>query len=283
MDLSLTKYHISFIITELGSIPQFPGSAIEGCFGRAVEDINPKLYKQLNEINILEKNKAYRYTGDTPPRPYMIFPTVEGGKKRPGDRLSFELTLFGKFSSKINSLIRIFKQMGAIGFGSKFIKAEFVGIENILSPVTLWTEFNFNDYTAFHYNKQELNIKFISPVSFNSQHKMDYDYSFNEFYKRLYLRSFILNHLYGDKSMDDIEHFDFEIELVGNHYLKVDNIYHKGGEKEAYRLGGASLVLKYKAAPVILNELYPLLKFGELIHVGANTVYGFGKYVIELC
>ncbi|MGE5356828.1 MAG: CRISPR system precrRNA processing endoribonuclease RAMP protein Cas6 [Deltaproteobacteria bacterium] len=281
MTLTLKKYHISFIITEYGNLQSYLGSPIEGSFGRALEAVNSKLYNQLNNVKINQKNKAYRYTRDNTPRPYMIFPTLNGGKKKPGDKLSFELTLFGKYSNKFKYLVPVFRQMGKTGFGGKFLKAEFVGVEELLSPISFSTEFNLDDYLDLGHSKQMIKIKFISPVSFRSQQKMDTDFGFNEFYKRLYLRTFILNHIYGDKLMPDIEHFDFDVNLVETHHHRLDKIFHKGQGKEAYSLKASELLLKYKADIDIIDEIYPLLKFGELISVGSNTVYGFGKYIID--
>lgn len=281
MQLYLKKYHISFIITEAGTLPAYTGSTIEGSFGRALEEINQKLYGQLNEIQTDEKNKSFRYTKTNPPRPYIIYPITNGGRKNAGDRLSFEFSLLGKYSTKFKYLLPIFKNMGKTGFGSHFLKAEFVGVEDILSPITFQSEFNYEDYQGLTFDKKKLIVNFLSPVSFNSQSRMDYDHGFNEFYKRLYLRFFILNHLYGDKSVPDIEHFDYDVDLIENHHKRVDNIYHKSKDKKSYILHGAKLQLRYKADSEILDEVYPLVKFGELIHIGANTVYGFGRYIID--
>ncbi|MCM8762553.1 MAG: CRISPR system precrRNA processing endoribonuclease RAMP protein Cas6 [Candidatus Omnitrophica bacterium] len=44
------------------------------------------------------------------------------------------------------------------------------------------------------------------------------------------------------------------------------------------RLGGFTGTITYKGN---LKEFLPFIKLGEIIHIGKNTSFGLGKYIIK--
>ncbi|CCJ34757.1 CRISPR system precrRNA processing endoribonuclease RAMP protein Cas6 [Caloramator australicus] len=204
-----------------------------------------------------------------------------------GDIIQFDLLIFAKTLNYIPQFIFAFDKLGEKGFGKNRAKYRLDGIYNkedklIFKDGVFFKEnlmiLKLSDY-ILERQKQINNIKivqFITPFRFMKNNKLVDDIEFKDFIISLQRRISILNALEGRMINN------FETDALGEIVEK--NIYwtefkrYSSRQKSAMKLGGIKGRISFSSD---INNFKELVIAGELTHIGKNTSFGLGKYVIE--
>jgi CRISPR-associated endoribonuclease Cas6 len=271
--LNYTK--ISVIIKPKEKLPYFIGSQIRGAFGYALKKtvcINPSfecngcfaknncVYHDFYEA----KNEYHKYRFD-----------FELSK----DYYDFSLYLFDTACQSVPYIVSALYQMiTTIGFGKDRITYKdfdiYVNDSNIIEnnqiklPKEYKTEFSLDSFYS------DIMIKFITPIRIKKQNKflrddidlLDILSSINRRYYQL---------VYGEHRRLSVEN---NFETISKEIQYKELTRKSNRQKTTMNLGGLLGELKIKD---IDQKTYELLKIGEIIGVGKQTVFGLGKIKIE--
>lgn len=257
-------------------VPVFKGSMFRGVLGKAMHDLScqkPGLscdkcdgvincpYANLFKPDLILKNQTVTV-------PFVLFCKDDREVLKPNDTVDLWITLFGDFIDYKDYFFRSFEFAGQIGLGSKQAPFEVVEIKE-------GSRQSLADIRPMQV--KALRIHFLSPVSIFRDKK----------------------HIYAPRVEDIVEYVVHRVNRLNKSIWQVDDFSLERGLYEPGRL----TVLKYSIAyskrfktrglgsKVELSgftgsmdisgdvvSVYPLLKAGEVLHIGSRTSYGLGKY-----
>ena len=209
-----------------------------------------------------------------------------------GDQLEFQVIIFGKTIVYFAQILDAFYRLGMYGIGKNKSKYEIVSITNsrkapILSGNNVVME-NYrvetvDEYVAYRLKKFFTNddpvvLKFQSPLTLKYQgefiRRFDHEAIITAVKRRLYILSCfegidtdVRNRELSDSiSSDPIEQHVVRIPRYSNR--KNEKMYLEGIEGRCCIRG-------------IDDKMLRLLLAGELLHIGKNTSFGFGRYHVS--
>lgn len=209
-----------------------------------------------------------------------------------GDTLEFNLILFGKSIVHFSQYIQSVFALGQCGLGTNNSHFIISGIKNedgedilqnnniLMSNYKLST---LNEYVGKRlqcYDEKDisnLKITFHSPVTIKYRGEFIRQFDIDAIISSLVRRIEMLNYyegkpLVGSHLIDNIP----EIQKQHSYHENVNR--YSSRHKENIKLHGllGSLILNN-----VDNETLKLLLAGELLHIGKNTSFGFGRYTVD--
>jgi hypothetical protein len=293
------------------NLPYFKGSTFRGVFGNAFRRVVCTL-KRFDCHDCLLKNSCiYSYVFETSPNndkailnmhkyrniphPFIIEPPLHNGKVyRAGDEINFSLIIIGKAIDYLPYFIYTFSICGDIGIGKgrgKFILKEVkqegkvlynFNNKHILPPekkvITIDENFEFIDW-----EESTITLEFLTPVRIKHERKLVSNLDFYILVKNLMLRLNLLNffHCEGLEANWDYKKILEKAKTIVTTDSKLrwfDWKRYSSRQDSKMNLGGVVGKISYKG---ILKPFMPLIKGGEVLHVGKNTSFGLGKYKID--
>ncbi|MBE5869887.1 MAG: CRISPR system precrRNA processing endoribonuclease RAMP protein Cas6 [Lachnospiraceae bacterium] len=209
-----------------------------------------------------------------------------------GDRLDFNLILFGKTIVYFSQFLNAFYALGMQGIGKEKSRFRIISVKNsgqrpIMEENNIYMKeyeiLSLGDYIT--YRKRQLQkeppqgiIRFQSPLSMKYNKEIMTKFQPKALLEGICRRLYILACFEGiHTDPDEIRsHFLERLPEVLNeqHYFVQIRRYSNRKDAAMYLKGiEGSLTLQE-----IRKELLDLLLAGELIHIGSNTSFGFGKY-----
>ncbi len=206
-----------------------------------------------------------------------------------GRRLRFQMILFGKTIVYLSQYLQAFYALGMQGLGSARAKFRIVSIENTKRSELLrgndflmrdYLVHHVSDYVAYRLEKLQENgfegqLVFQTPVTLK--------------YKNEFLKEFRMDAVMNAVKRRIVMLGCFE--GIGDSFLESiqipvpEMISQESGNVHVRRYSsrqGAAMFLKGMKGQVLLagiqEEALLLLLAGELVHIGKNTSFGFGKY-----
>ncbi|MDI6697471.1 MAG: CRISPR system precrRNA processing endoribonuclease RAMP protein Cas6 [Candidatus Saccharicenans sp.] len=302
------KFTIQFL--EPCQLPAYKGSALRGGFGNALKR-TICLYKgkTCSECT-LRSECAYAYLFEsipareielahfgkyeTIPHPFIIEPPEEARKLyQQGESLEFKLILIGQAIKYLPYFLLAFERFGEIGIGQgkKRFKLDRVTAgqnEVYRSDTKEFLPGDFSeltipeDYEYINIKETKLTLEFRTPVRIkynrDSVTRLDFFILITNILRRLML----LNYFHGDgnppawdhkKLIDEAKKVSIESNCLAWH----DWERYSNRQKTKMKLGGLKGVITYTGP---LENFWPLLKAGEILHVGKGTSFGLGKYLM---
>lgn len=244
------------------------------------------------------------------PRPYIILPPLGARHYEPGEELIFGITLFGKIVELFPYIIMAAQTLEAIGLGRKLEtnkgqRGRFK-IKRIESyhPMTGERQVLFREgkpqvdiptlsvttedvlAKAHHLSGEQLTINFLTPTRVLFQEKLVHHAAFRPLVLRLQERLAALERTYGDveegkcvvASQDDLDLLAKDVECVEDNTCWDDLHSYSRRLQRTTPIGGIQGKATFAGNLAPFREL---LTWGELIHVGKNTVKGNGWFKIE--
>lgn len=145
-DLTFTVLNVSLRAVEGLELPSFPGSKLEGAFGRALYDLAcTQPQRQTCQGCPLRAICPYGLTYAptrpdtlavaslaTPPRP-VVFRAAYGQEQRlaPGEVLTFGLAVIGQAVTQLPYLLAALREVGARGLGRTRGRLEMTGVRSV--------------------------------------------------------------------------------------------------------------------------------------------------------
>jgi CRISPR-associated endoribonuclease Cas6 len=243
------------------------------------------------------------------PRPYVILPPLGARHYEPGEQLIFGITLFGSIVQFFPYIIMATKALEAKGLGRRLnenqgqrgrfkikqiesyhpVSAERKVIYQIGKPLvevpTLSVTSMDISARAAVLSAERITINFLTPTRILFKEKLVHHAAFFPFLLRLLERLKVLEQTYGieegQSSVSLCEGLDL---LASDVVCAEDNTHWEDLHSYSQRLKRATPIGGIQGKATFTGNLTPfreLLAWGELIHVGKNTVKGNGWFRIE--
>ncbi|MGB9863628.1 MAG: CRISPR system precrRNA processing endoribonuclease RAMP protein Cas6 [Candidatus Saccharicenans sp.] len=306
MQFKYQKYSFTLKARETIEMPPYKGSTLRGGFGTSFKRIVCLFRnKQCRECQ-LNGECAYSYIFETPaintssafriesseavPHPFIIEPPLERTQVyEAGSEFSFNLILIGKATKYLLYFIMAFEQLGELGIGKgrgryELVKVEvgdslvYSGSDRITTPVELKSiEVPEEIIPA---EEGSLMINFLTPtrIKFNREYvnKIEFFVLITSLMRRLAL--LYIFHCDGNPPSWDhrliIEQAK-KIDLIENDTGWYDWERYSHRQRTRMKLGGVVGRAVYKGE---VKGFLPILKAGELFHVGKGTSFGLGMF-----
>lgn len=289
-------------------LPQYKGSTFRGAFGTALKKVVCTLKKELCENCILRGKCVYAYIFETippsqtkimrrykaVPHPFVIEPPVEEKSiYKENEKLPFNLILIGKATEYLPYFIYTFIEIGKVGIGRKKGKYKLNSVKcgrtkiydieenKVLSapiktmPIKLPKESETKKI-------ERISLNFITPTRIISEEKITKEPNFNLLIRQLIRRISLISYFHC--SIDTTK-WDFkniiekakDIETIKSQIQWFDWERYSNRQKRKMNMGGFKGTITFEGK---ISQFIPLLKIGEIIHIGKGTTFGLGKYEI---
>lgn len=295
-NFKVLKLHISMQFQHNVQLPEYKGSMLHGWFGQALKNHDSNAYQVLFAIN---DNQSH-------PKPYIICPNEDHKKHwKKGEILSFELSLLGDAITLADNVIDALRYCTRYGFGEDRHEMLITSIASItplglrvgIHPCSLSEWIAHSGFDVLYEGEKEIALSFLTPALLkkrttnNSQNGKStnktrpiqpselslFDISNAALRRLTQLCSFwlidnqdLIDAVYNERPTVFIcetnRHLYFED--WQRHSIKHDKKLPFGGLKGQISFYGE------------VNHLIPLLKIGEVLHIGSKTTFGLGKYKV---
>jgi hypothetical protein len=295
-------------------LPEYKGATFRGTFGHTFKKIVCTISSKDCRKCPLSSNCIYYYVFETPfdggekmggfstpkaPQPFIVEPMLTDKRDfKPGEDFTMDLVLVGKAIDYLPYFLYTFEEMGRTrgigkykhnGFGGFKLEQveQFNGSDRtiiyqdgVMHAKNLQSDNNSIDENP-NYTKTNLLINFITPtrlkhagalVERNRNKSMD----FQLLIKNIYRRAYLLYFSHQGKDLPLFEELIPEPVETLNKTLQWKELYHYSNRSRRKVPTGGFL------GSIIFGdgwqEYYPLIKLGEIIHIGKETTFGLGKY-----
>jgi len=292
------KFNIALALQGNDSISRFPAATIRGGFGITLR----KLVCPTVDIEcsgcLLRNNCVYCYLFETTPpsdalrlKNYKAVPhPFTLWCNQSGSSLNVELLLVGKAIQYLSYFIYTLRRLGTQGLGKEYVKFDIVNVtadsitvyENGSDSVNMQFE---NDKLIFTTDKNlsgSCTLDIYSPMLLRRDGKFVNGFDSYSFMSTLLRRitSLYVFHCDGrnfDNCKELINSWVNEVSTVA-HLNMVRNNRFSTRQKQQIDYDGFTGTVKLTGN---IGKYLPLLKAGEVLAVGKNTAFGFGRYGVE--
>lgn len=207
-----------------------------------------------------------------------------------GDHFTFDLILFGDSIAFFNQFLQAFSQLGMVGIGKNRSTYRITEVRNtrgyrIISENTVdmreYRITSLSDYISRR--KQELSeqvgsyiVKFLTPLCMKYQGEFMVEFQTEALFSGILRRLQMLN--YYESYEPDIPTLEDCPEILSQTVKWAGTERYSSTQDAKMKLRG----IKGEIVMSDMSEEYlDLLLVGELIHIGKNTSFGFGKYIVK--
>ncbi len=288
-------------------LPPYKGSTLRGGFGHAFRRVACALRDRECPECLLREKCIYSYVFETPPpsdtlmmrkytsapHPFVIEPPPERRRAyTPEDGLTFGLTLIGRAIDYLPYFIYTFDELGRIGIGKGKAGFELEGVscngETIYESRTRTIKrFNprslsisFDPSLASH--RSNLTLSFETPTRILYSGRLTLELEFHILIRNLLRRLSLLAYFHCGK---DPSGWDFKGMIRRAEEVKVSARALRWHDWQRYstrqgtrmKLGGFVGRITFRGD---IGPFMPLIRAGEVLHVGKGTSFGLGRYRI---
>jgi CRISPR-associated endoribonuclease Cas6 len=294
-------------------LPGYKGSTLRGGFGSTFRRV-VCVVRDKECIGCLLKGKCvYSYVFETPPptdtkimkkyeaapHPFIIEPPLEPKRGyKPGDELVFGLTLIGRAIDYLPYFIYTFDELGKTGLGkdrgSFLLKQVSVqGGEKVIytSETKILSDFKgaIQRFDPFFFEYEtsspsRLALHFLTPTRITYNGRLTQDIEFHIIIRNLLRRISLISYFHSnDNGREDI---DFKsiiekakaVKIAGKRLRIYDWERYSGRQERRINMAGVVGRITFEGD---IAPFMPLLKAGEVLHVGKGTVFGLGRYEVD--
>lgn len=317
MILKYLKLTLSLEPEEKIVLPPYKGSALRGGFGSIFRKAVCVLKKETCLNCLLKDQCSYSYIFETsPPRdkeslilekyeaipkPFVIEPPKE--KKaiyEKGERIKFNLILIGKAINYLPYFIIVFDELGRSGLGKGkgrfylrdiwendcLVYSDEKKALKIIEPEAI----EVPDHIYFNKgvdgegddSKMVITLEFLTPLRIKYQRDLVVVPEFHILIRNILRRLWLLYYFHGEMKEPAWNHREIieaskEVKIKENELKWFDWQRYSGRQKTKMILGGLLGRITYEGK---ILPFMPLLRAGEIFHVGKGTAFGLGEYAI---
>lgn len=205
---------------------------------------------------------------------------------REGDTLSFQLLLFGKTIAYFSQFVQAIYQFGTVGIGRDHSRYEIAYIRNTLGKdilngnnicMELCRVLTLQDYVGYRLEqnqKWENRIRFKTPVTLKYQGEFQQKLSLESVLPAVFRRVYMLDCFEGLKC-EQMEWNELLPEVLEESSYPIHVYRYSSTQNQKMSLKGIKGEMRLSTIP---ERLLPILLAGEILHIGKNTSFGFGRY-----
>jgi len=235
------------------------------------------------------------------PHPFVIEPpATEQTEFQAGDEFEIGLVLFGKSVSFLPYFVYTFDQMGRVGLGRGKGRFELTAVyarddlanENKIEIYDNQSQMLNGNFKTWKHtdlllqpqwdNDGQLNIKLLTPTRILNKNRLVSQIPFDLLMRNILRRISLLGRIHCESDWDlpykDIlSQAEQDVQLVKSNTSWYNWERYSNRQRTRMNMGGimGNLVYEGELAPFI-----PLIVLGQFTHIGKNTTFGLGKYVI---
>jgi len=298
-DIRYVKLHFTLRITENTMLPKYKASAIRGGIGEMLLrsncirdrdcdhcDFESECIVQRTMYSKMEIQPEFMSSGDSVG--YVTECEDYREEFMDGDELRFNLILFGRSIVYFSQYLNAVYSLGMSGLGRESSRFEIISITNSrkkelllggninMSEYKVGTVADYIAYRRKQVEKEPLSgeIRFKTPLSLKFRGMEQTEFDIEPVYEAAKRRVYILDCFEGIKSDIMEEHPDMPAVSYEEHH-KVSVRRYSNHQKSSMILHGIEGRINLEMIP---EDLMDVLFAGELIHIGKNTSFGFGRY-----
>jgi hypothetical protein len=310
--LAYSRFIIQLSAIELTKLPLYKGSTIRGAFGHAFRAI--VCTNRLKPCHECQQNAecAYARVFETVPPPdseimrnypnvphlFIIEPPLNGKKDfLPDELIEYQLILLEPALKYLPIFILAFERMGHQGLGADRGRFQLKRVfeEGSQSERLIYssTDRIIKDHLvkpkllSFPKPKKKIRkirVTFLTPTRLKYGNKLVSTPEFQILLTNLLRRISLLNYFYGNQENPKLNYRGIIDSALS---IKIEKLEIKWQDWERYssrqkrkiQMGGLVGNVDYFGE---INPYLPLLKMGEIIHIGKGAVFGLGKYQIQV-
>ena len=206
-----------------------------------------------------------------------------------GDSLEFCLILFGKTIVYFSQFLQAIYQLGGVGIGKEHSRYWLVSIRNttgkeILDGTNVLMEHyvvqTIGDYVGYRLKQEaiwENRICFRTPVTLKYQGKMQERLTIEAVIPAVFRRLYILDCFEG-LDCEEMRWQGTWPKVLCESSRKISVLRYSSTQDQRMTLWGIKGELLLSEVP---PELLPALLAGEVMHIGKNSSFGFGRYQVR--
>lgn len=297
-------------------LPPYKGSALRGGFGYSFRKVCCVLQQQDCADCTLNQACAYAYIFETPkttgldiqhqaanyPHPFIIEPPDNRETQiRAGERLVFSLVLLGKGIDFLPYFVFAFHQLGQMGLGKgrgkfRLNQVTFPAGAEITEEIRIYdhqSQTLNSDFVVSEWDRllaftaancpEQLTLRFTTPTRILQHGRTLTQLPFDLFMRTLFRRLSLLGRIhcghpwelpYGELIALAAQ----SVETAATHLRWVDWERYSTRQHQHMKLGGFVGEVTYRGN---LQPFLPFILLGEATHVGKNTTFGLGRFLVE--
>lgn len=317
MIIKYQKYKFTIEASEPLVLPNYKGSTFRGAFGNAFRRVVCALKRNDCRECLLKTRCVYVYVFETlppdgteimgmnkyeaVPHPFVIEPPAENRSTyNTGDNLHFNLILAGKGIDYLPYFIYTFEELGNIGIGKGRGNYKLLSVKDgseqvysiegkvfrntISKELHISEEFEFCSGTDSDPGSEDtVTLRFSTPARIKYQRSLAVEIEFHILIRSLLRRLCLMYYFHcgGTEPSWDYKGLIRESENV---IIEKNSLKWRDWERYSSRqdvrmkMGGVIGDITYRGN---LKTFLPILKAGEILHVGKGTSFGLGKYEIQ--
>jgi len=311
--MRIARLDIVLQATEEVRLPVYKGAVLRGAFGSAFRGVacpfpgrecSGCLLRQQCVYSLVfetprPENSAVMRKYETVPHPFLIEPPA-GNAERPsgayeklaaGEKLEFVLVLLGPAVGYLPYFIYAFEEMAGRGLGPGRGKLELVAAEqsgrvfydgsskSLKSPIE--TELLRLDQPRNRCS--EMTIRLLTPLRIVREGRIAQSLDFHVLLRSLIRRIGLLSYFYSERPWE----IDYRGLIARAEKVKTLNCNLRAFAWQRYSTRQEKLIdmdglIGDATYAGDLSPFLPFLRIGEKVHIGKGTVFGLGKYEMEL-
>lgn len=213
-----------------------------------------------------------------------------------GDRIDLKLILFGQNIVYFNQYLQALSMLGMQGIGkneSKFRICEIYekqdqpimdGYNILMQNYRVETLHSYVQYRIRQLEKEfRGEIQFYSPTTLKSGGELLTEFRLDAIYKAAWRRLYMLNCFEGNE-MDETECLEeLPFQIVSQRVCQETVIRYSNHKRQRMYLNGMTGSVKLEETGSLESKeaFLQVLLAGEILHIGKNTSFGFGRYRIR--
>ena len=302
LQVKYIKLFFTLQFKEDSYLPEYKESALRGGMGEMLLRANCVMDRNCKQCDFLQECIVHR----TMYSHYMIQPPfVKSGDSigyviycddhrthiLAGDTLEFELILFGNAIVYFNQFVQAFYALGINGLGHNASKFDVLAIKNqFKQPILFHGNINMNyfipetihDYVLRRYSMFEtsqVKLEFLMPLTLKNRHEFMKVFDIVPILTAIKRRIYMMNCYIGK----DVE--AWYKEPMNDPPILLQQTARRKGITRYSSTQGKKMTLNgiegYLNIKNISDSDLCLLLAGELLHIGKNTSFGFGRYTLQ--
>jgi len=303
------RFQLFIRVTSLMVLPPYKGGVFRGAFGYAFRRIVCAVRNQECPSCILRGKCLYVNLFEPPPpagfadarkyarapAPFIIRPPETHRQAfHPGETLEFELILLDPALEALPYFIYTLVEMGKRGLGRERGKYQLTRADWLNNGDSLQV-YDGRSQTlkgvAFEQNHvtqqveevaSEITLKLITPLRLKQKGRLVTKLVFPLFLERLIERVTLLSAFYGSGTpagLQDLQPFSEHVKTTHDGLYWYDWGRYSARQKDYMKLGGLRGEITFEGE---LSPFMPLLRLGEMVHVGQGTGFGLGGYEVGI-
>ena len=309
MQIRYVKLHFTLVVMEDGQLPRRKASALRGGMGRALLEMNCIRDEHCDPCDFAEDCLVQRMMyPEMKIRPeFMTTKDSEGFVIecedtqewfRAGDELKFNLLLFGRTIVYFNQYLQAFHYFGMQGIGRNHIRFQISGVTNttgetLVEGASVYKErykvMTVSDYVSYRLMSADIRkvmegnrcrLVFQSPLALKYQGEIRKSFLPEALLAAIERRIYILNCYEGSSecNKDGKISIDEHLPVMAKERVWPEKVLrYSGTQNSKVTFSG---IRGWCDLESIDGTALELLLAGELLHIGKNTSFGFGKYTL---